>query len=243
MANDIVNKTSPLPPALVQKIADGLARSYGGTGHAMRSGLPILKMSKNDGSWSFGQNNAEVQDGSPWLVDTGSFQHGIVVWSESKIVHEEMVEGWADAPAIPSAPHPTGQPYKRQTSVKLRCLDGEDADTEVIYKISSDGGTERLAELGRIAGARIGQYADSSPYLYPVVRLSCDFYKNKTHGSNTYKPVFELMGWADAEGNMEEAAHKVVEMQKPAAAEPAKPAKPPLDTEAPIAGQRRRPGR
>lgn len=241
MANDVTPKTPSLPPALVQKIAEGLARSYGGAGHALRTGMPILKLDRGGKGWSFGQENNPVQKGSTWLVSTSTFKHGIVVWNESKIVHEEMVEGWMEAPSIPQGTHPTGQPYKRQVQVELRCLNGEDAGTEVIYKISSDGGTERLSELGRIAGARIGQYAETSPYLYPVVTLGQDYYDNKQYGSRIYKPVFELIGWANADGELEQAGENVIELQKPAATEPAKPAKPPL--EQPAAGQRRRPGR
>jgi hypothetical protein len=244
MTNDVAPAKPSLPPALVQKIAEGLARAYGGTDHAQRLGLPLLKMNKNDGSWSFGVENNEVQPGAHLLVDTGSFKHGLVVWSDSKIVHEEMVEGWEAPPPIPLQPHPTGQPYKRQSQVKLRILDGEDEGLELLYKISSDGGNERLAELGRQAGARIGLYAETSPYLYPVIQLDSDWYKNKNHGSNTYKPIFRLVGWADAEGNLEDAADKVVELPKQDAGRepPVRPAKPPLNAEMPV-GQRRRPGR
>ena len=163
----------------------------------------------------------------------------MVVWHESKRVHEEMVDGWMDAPPVPTVPHPTGQPYKRQVQVKLTILEGPHEDTEVLYVISSDGGTERLAELGRIAGARIGQYGTTSPYLYPVVQLDFDYYDNKQHGSRIFKPVFKLAGWADADGNMEDDGGNIAALPNKAA-EPAKPV--PAETTA-AAGQRRRPGR
>ena len=55
MANDVVAKNSPLPPALIQKIAEGLTRSYGGAGHTTRIGIPIVKLDKSGRGWSFGQ--------------------------------------------------------------------------------------------------------------------------------------------------------------------------------------------
>ena len=223
MANDVTTKNAALPPALIQKIAEGLTRAYGGHDHAVRTGLPILKLDRGGKGWSYGQDNTAVETGTLALVQTGTFQHGVVVWSDRTKVFEEMVEGWQDAPPIPMTSHPTGQPYKRQSQVKLTLLDD---GTEVLYVISSDGGNERLAELGRIAGARIGQYAQTSAYLYPVVALDMDYYDNKQHGSRIYKPVFDIVGWADAEGNMEEGAGNVTALKPPAPLpEPPKQAK------------------
>jgi hypothetical protein len=129
----------------------------------------------------------------------------------------------------------------------MRCLDGADAGLDVLYPTSADGGNERLGELRRIAGARIRDYYETTPYLYPVVTLDQDSYDNKRHGNRTYKPVFHIVGWANIDGEMED---NVVPLEKPAkpAAKAAPVAKPPAQPAPaaqaePAQGQRRRPGR
>ena len=199
--DDIVKKTANLPASLVTQIGEGLARGFAGQTSSAR-GHTILKLDRAGAGWMFGQANTPVQQGSRWRVDTGTLKHGLVVWHDSKVVYENMVDGWVEAPAIPATVHPTGKPFQMQRSVEMRCLDGEDEGQEVLYKISSDGGNERLGELGKFAGVRIAQYAHTHQYLYPVIELEYESYPNKTHGGRTYKPILKLVGWSDYEGEI-----------------------------------------
>jgi hypothetical protein len=95
MTNDIVKKPSALPPALVNKIADGLARSYGGSSGGITHGEMLLKLDKGGTGWGVGMNSQSmepVEEGSRWFVNSQTFKWGWVVWSESKKVYESMID-------------------------------------------------------------------------------------------------------------------------------------------------------
>lgn len=259
MAQEIVNKAPALPASMISKIAEGIGRSSVGAGSLLH-GHTLLRMDKGD--WFFGQAADPVQQGSQWIVNIASFKHGYVAWHESKIVDEQMVEVWHDAPIMPVARHPTGAEYRQQASVELKCLTGEDAGQEVMFKISSMGGTEALSNLfrGEIKG-RIDRMGADYPFVYPVITLSATSYANKRYGGQTWKPIFDVIAWADINGELEDDTplaaagngHDKLPPDKPVvAAEPAKPAKPvkpslhepqPAAPAAAATGQRRRPGR
>ena len=76
--------------------------------------------------------------------------------------------------------------------------------------------------------------------------MTSDYYDNKTYGGQTYFPVFTITGWADMEGNRDDAAEDIVVDEAPTNVVEAEPTK----TKAPLvkpavagaAPRRQRPG-
>ena len=190
------------------------------------------------GVWGMGQANDLVQQGSRWLNGTHPFRHGYVAWHEGKIVDEDG-PGQGGRPAPPSATHATGAEYKIQIMVDLRCMNGEDAGTQVVFKTSSLGGTEELQRIVAVIQNRAEVMPDNV-YLFPVVELKNSSYPNKKKGGGlTYNPVLDVVGWADADGNLEDGDEPNEEPAAlpPQPAAPAAKAKPPIAEAGP---QRRR---
>jgi hypothetical protein len=239
MANDVVTKAPALPPALVSKIAEGIAKSHIGAASATR-GHTLLRMDK--GVWLIGQNNEHPQDGASWLVNVTTFAHGRVVWHDSQPLDEVMVPMWEPMPEMPSQLHPTGEPYKAQLAVELRCMNGTDKGLTVLYKNSSMGGTEALFALKHAFQSRVEERGAGDPYIFPIVTLDSSNYPNKRHGGFTFKPIFTITGWADINGDIEGEAPLAGPAPEPKPVKPAKPSLRAVETE-PVAGQRRRPGR
>ena len=44
---------------------------------AVSTGNPYLKMSRHDGSWSYGAEDIEVEEGSKWAINPYSLKHGL----------------------------------------------------------------------------------------------------------------------------------------------------------------------
>jgi hypothetical protein len=243
MANDVTTKAAALPAALVAKIAAGIGKSQIGAG-AGGGGQILLRLVT--GKWLFGQGNDEVQHGSSWLVNITTFKHGDVTWFESQLVDEYMVDMWSDTRPLPPT-HATGASPKQQMSVEMKCMNGEDAGLQVLYKISSLGGTAALFDLKEAVRRRVDERGPEYPYLFPVLELGFTSYPNKRYGGTTYNPVLKRVGWADINGQLEGAE----DGGAPAAAlkepEPAKPSKPSLkavpdaEPQQAATGQRRRP--
>ena len=240
MANEVTSKAAALPAALVAKIAAGIGKSQIGAG-AGGGGQILLRLVT--GKWLFGQGNDEVQHGSSWLVNITTFKHGDVTWFESQLVDEYMVDMWSDTRPLPPT-HATGASPKQQMSVEMKCMNGEDAGLQVLYKISSLGGTAALFDLKEAVRRRVDEFGPEHPYLFPVIELGFTSYPNKRFGGTTYNPVLKRTGWADINGQLEGAEDGgAAPLKEP---EPVKPSKPSLkavpDAEPQAAtGQRRRP--
>jgi hypothetical protein len=240
MANEVTSKAAALPAALVAKIAAGIGKSQIGAG-AGGGGQILLRLVT--GKWLFGQGNDEVQHGASWLVNITTFKHGDVTWFESQLVDEYMVDMWSETRPLPGT-HATGATPKPQMSVEMKCMNGEDAGLQVLYKISSLGGTAALFDLKEAVRRRVDENGPEYPYLFPVIELGFTSYPNKRYGGTTYNPVLKRTGWADINGQLEGAEDGgAAPLKEP---EPVKPSKPSLkavpDAEPQAAtGQRRRP--
>jgi hypothetical protein len=248
----------------VAKLTSGIAQSRAET--RISGGKPFLRLLKG-GEWVFGQEDLVVEPGSRWCVNLMSLSHGFCCWvdmgSKNELKGEVMV-----SMTMPRPPRPEpidGTPYAEQRGFELKCMGGEDKDTEVIYKTASRGGMGATDELLATIQKRL---AIDPEYCYPVVELDLDSYDHKKYGK-TYVPIFTVVGWVDGNGEPPKADAKLERPARPevkAAPEPEAPAKrtrsrkgttgtetPPPDrtpdpTPAPVSttqahtGQRRRPG-
>lgn len=158
-------------------------------------GDPFLRL-LTDGTWVYGADNVEVEDGSLWAINPFSVKHGWVSWTDkpgkqaNEIVGEVMVP--AGSPLPPQGElQDTGWPWAQQLSFQLKCMTGEDTGTQVLYKTSSVGGMNAVKTfIGKLT-----THLDADPETpVAVVTLDQDHYQHKKFGK-TYTPIFEVEKW------------------------------------------------
>jgi hypothetical protein len=209
-------------------------------------GKDILKLDRSDGHWSYGQGNEEVQEGSRWFIPVNSLAHGWVRW-EAKAKKEVMCYVWEDMPDQPAMIG--NKEFEIQNGFEAKCVTGDDAGKEVIYRTNSVGGRRAFDQL---LSDVIAQGEANPEYSCAVITFSSSFYIHEEY-NKIWNPIFTIVGWADLAGNMldivedpdededdsEEAAPpaKVAKAKKPALE-----ALEPKQTAASHVGQRRRPG-
>lgn len=160
-------------------------------------GTPILRLLK-DGSWVYGAENVEVEDGSLWAVNPYSLQHGWVSWTDkpgnqpNEIVGEVMVPMTSPLP-VASELRDTGWEWSQQLSVELQCVSGEDKGTTVQYKVTSVGGMNAIKALIASLMKQLDTDADRP---VPVCSLDHDTYMHKRHGK-VYVPVINVQKWVE----------------------------------------------
>ena len=121
---------------------------------AGRSGLPMLlfKARDNNGTWTFGQKKTIVEDGSRWAVNPGTFQRGYICLGDgNKKLGERCLPVSQPMLNVTELPD-KGFEWQEQWAVNMRCLNGADAGTEVVFKTSTVGGIQAIA--GLIAAVR-----------------------------------------------------------------------------------------
>jgi cobalamin biosynthesis Mg chelatase CobN len=215
----------------IQKTVQSLA--------ADTDGLQYLKMEKN-GAWIYGAEEVEIEDASLWAIHPASFKTGFISWEKGNIqngpVGEEMCS-ITDDPIIQSELPPTSGKWAAQVSLQAACINGADEGTQVVYKSSSQGGR---SAFGNLLSALLRHYADNpgTESVIPVVALDSESYSHKEYGK-IYKPVFDIVEWADNDGTVDEPEQKKIE--KPKAKKRVKKTKAKeLTKEAPAPRRRRR---
>ena len=179
------------------------------------SGVVILKMDKT-GSWVFGADQTEVQDGSTWAVNPYSFVHGYIAWGEGEVLGEKMVPLHKPLPALDAAPDNAKKGWELQVGMSLKCLTGDDAGQEMRFTSTSVGGKKAVLALSQAMIAQIGKDAGKP---VPVVKLESDHYQHKQFGK-IFTPEFKVSSWMSMDA---------------APAAPAAVAPPPAEPEAPAA--------
>ena len=224
--NDLVNPNGGglpgLPADFAEQLVRGIAESRSTT--ILGSGQPLLRLLKS-GEFVFGQDNIEVQQGSHWLVNTVTLAHGWSCWvdagNKNELRGDVMTSMLRDKPPQPAPID--GTPFKEQRSFELKCLDGEDAGTSVLYKNTSDGGMKAVDAL--LLAIQQQASIKGNVYLFPIITLQQTSYQHPKWGL-TYKPVFQIQGWADMNGNREVGTPVAAPDPEVApASEPVKPAR------------------
>jgi hypothetical protein len=175
---------------------------------------PILKLGRNDGVWTYGQENIEVEEGSKWAVNPLSIRYGLVCWKVRPTGSKAAAELYGKHIRLPSQPpldpmslqakdsegndvDHNKHPWVEFIGVDLKCVSGEDAGVQCPYEPSSDGGLRGLRELI----ANVMKQLDADPtHPVPVVLLKSDSYDNKTYGGKTWFPVFPIQEWMTLDG-------------------------------------------
>jgi len=248
--NDITN----LPADFVTRLMSGIAQARATT--ILPGGKPYFRLLKTK-NYVWGQANEEMQEGSKWVVNIMSMAHGWSCWVDggknmpNDLAGEVLVSMTLPRP---DQPEPIGEfEFKELYSMEMKCLDGDDAGTEVLYRINSTGG--KRAVLG-LMDEIYGQLARRPAYPCPVLVLSSDTYSHKKHGQIVF-PIYAVVGWANMQGELDtgEAAPALADRtpttaptrpartKAPLAAAPAPAVEPvqPAPTAQTHVGQRRRP--
>lgn len=198
------------------------------SGIRVAGGEPILRMGR-DGVWIYGADNVEVEPGSEWAINPMSLEHGFICWKvipegskeKPELLGQEIRSMFEPLPNKDSLPD-YGHPWAELLSVQLKCVSGEDAGEQVLYKTSSTGGMRVMKETIGLIMAAIDDHPETP---VPVVLLKADHYPHKQYGK-TYFPVIEVARWATMDGvAAAPAAEPAKEQAKAPAAEQAKPSR------------------
>lgn len=182
-----------------------LASSVAKTQHERpRVGMdPFMKMGK-DGTWTFGQTNIEVQDGSLWAINPFSYRYGYTCWTDyadelrkkNENKGKVTVALGADPVDVSTLPKhidaDTGEAWKwsQVVEVCLICVNGEDTGTKAVYQTSSIGGLRVLSEY---LDTLVPMIAEGTPVA--IVELKSDSYTHPQWGK-TYVPELGYHKWA-----------------------------------------------
>lgn len=221
MGNDIaIAQANALEAA--QRMLSGLQRTVG---EAPTGGGDYLRFAK-DGEWTFGTANKVVDaENDIALFNVLTAQAGFVCWSdypkEQKKKNEKLGERMASVttPIDRSSLPVHDWDWTPQQGGEFKFIEGAHIGTQVKFVTSSQGGLERFAAMLAAVTERI---AGGTPYFFPLISFTHDFYQHASYGK-IYKPLFDIVGWADVNGNEEpeEGAPAVTK------AEPVKEAKKP----------------
>ena len=220
---------------------------------SVTGGTPFLRLGKNDGVWSYGQEETEVEDGSLWAVNPLSMATGVIAWPPPKSPLKEPIKKMRaifDASSPPLNKAQLGEPANGGTwddcvSFQLQCIGGagpkgekiEDIGTVVEYQQNSFGGKQAFDE---VAKQMMIQVEANPTLIVPVCSLVTESYQHPKWGT-VYKPIFEIVKWVGLDG-----AEAAPVEEPEAKAEPEAPARrgtrgatgaaePPKTTEAPAA--------
>lgn len=190
MSNIVTFSTAGLPS--VKDLSSALKAIQVDVGPA---GVVILKMDKT-GTWVFGADQDEVEDGATWAVNPFSFIHGVIAWGDGEVLGEKMVPVTQPLPELEAAPPNAKKGWETQVGLSLKCLTGEDKGIEARFTTTSVGGKRAVHALG-VAIAEQVEKDQSKPV--PVVRLKKDHYQHKSYGK-IFTPVFEIVEWISMDG-------------------------------------------
>jgi len=208
MSSNVVSFAGANLPA-VKTLATSLRNIEQDVGSA---GVVIIKMDKT-GTWIFGADQTETQEGSKWAVNPFSFVHGYVAWGDGEVLGERMT-GIANALPEPiEAPPGAKKGWEVQIGMSMKCLNGDDKDMEARYTTTAVGGKRAVQALA-VAIAEQVEKDQTKPV--PVVMLETDHYQHKSYGK-IYTPVFKIVEWVSMDGGAAAKPAERIESPTPAA--------------------------
>jgi len=83
----------------------------------------------------------------------------------------------------------------------VKFMDGKHKGVQVLFKTSSVGG---MNACRGIMDAMLERLDEDTEFVCPIVKIDNDSYKHKSWGK-TYVPVLEIVGWANLDGDEEDA--------------------------------------
>jgi hypothetical protein len=149
-----------------------------------------LKLDKT-GTWLYGADEIEVEPSSRWAINPQTMATGFAAWDDTEKVGEEMAPLTSDTPIIRTNLPDVVAQWSPQTAMQLKCVDGEDEGTEVLYSTTSKGGTKAFKVMVAAITAKI---ESGSAEMIPIVELEHEHYKHKKYGK-IFTPVLKVVDW------------------------------------------------
>lgn len=176
-------------------------------------GDPYLRLLK-DGSWVYGAENVEIEEGSEWAINPLSLMHGFSAWTDYKKkanekLGEVMVQAFQALPPRTDLREIKDEEgnvceWNQQLSLQFQCLNGEDEGTQVQYNTTSVGGMKAVKEILNAIARQLEKDEDNP---VPVVLLKSDSYQHRSYGK-TYFPIFEIIDWVPLDDQIKEPVGK-----------------------------------
>lgn len=181
-------------PANISKLIGALEDAQQATPTTSSGDFQYLKMTKM-GEWVFGAEETEVASNSAFVVDPETYAQGYVAWGTEGTLIEEIMSPAGKPPVIMAdlPTLPAGVAWGVQVAFGLKCIEGAQDGLQLLYKTSSKGGREAVAELLAeiIARGKVGETE-----ICPVVYLENTNYKHKKYGK-IFIPAITVDGWMD----------------------------------------------
>jgi len=188
--------------------------------------LKMLTKGRDAGTWVYGQEETEVEEGSLWAINPLSIKHGYVAWDThagGAPVQEIMVSINRQLPSKDSLPVlPPGTPSKKapnvpvdleyadQRSFDAVCISGADEGVTVEYKQSSAGSMKLFS---KVVNALLDQVSKGDA-IVAVGKWGFSSYDHKTYGE-IYNPEFEIVEWRTVEDTSPAEAKTEVKDEAP----------------------------
>lgn len=187
-----------LPTIQTANLADAIAESsYTPT---QSGGSEMFAQFNQDGDYTLGTEK-EIITGEEVTVHTDTLAIGWACWVDGQ-VHKEYVNFLQPLPPKPAAI--AGNEFTEARAIAFRLEDGVIA----ILEKNTYGMRQGVdALIMKIRERAINP--DTKDYLYPVVKLDASSYKNKKNGNTIYNPVFQVLRWVNAEGEVYEETKKL----------------------------------
>ena len=198
--------------------------------------LKMLTKGRDAGTWVYGQEETEVEEGSLWAINPLSIKHGYVAWDThagGAPVQEIMVSINRQLPSKDSLPVlPPGTPSKKapnvpvdleyadQRSFDAVCISGADEGVTVEYKQSSAGSMKLFS---KVVNALLDQVSKGDA-IVAVGKWGFSSYDHKTYGE-IYNPEFEIVEWRTVEDTSPASEAKEPAKEEPKRTRAAAPAK------------------
>ena len=183
-------------PANILNLVTALEQTSARTSSSGDSdGSQYLKMDKT-GTWMFGADDLEVEEGVEFAINPNSFATGFIAWDDGEPLDEAMALITEPAIVASELPVHPGVKWSTQIGFQLKCLNGEDEGTEMLYKATSKGGKAAFKELVNevLTRAKAGETD-----IVPIVDLSSSSYKHKKYGK-IFTPVVKVVRWMGMDG-------------------------------------------
>ncbi len=184
------------------------------------SGELFMKFSK--GTWSFGAEETEPEEGATWLINASTMARGFQAWGATGTPADgtllgELINTIGKEPLVGELPD-VGVKWQAAASLQMTCLDGEDKDVQVIFKTCSLGGVRAFNE--KILFAVAQRLQKSETHVFPIVELAVTGYDHPKKSIGwVHTPDFKIVGWADMDG--EQAAETATPIEDKTDEEPA----------------------
>lgn len=165
------------------------------------SGKAFLKFSGDDGDYTYGAENVELEIGSQLVMNPTSFRRGWVIWKDNKVVHEimhNMEQG--PPPAEGALPNHWGVYAKGEGPVQQQTIEFSTTEEPYVEMIFQANNVSKRNALGTVL-KEWGESYKLHPKKWPVIEIGNHEFDAKVEGRKIKKmaPVFKIIAWISEE--------------------------------------------